>query len=170
MGTGRFAEALGVRIGVDVSAAVLEFAARRGIRALRGRAEVLPYADATFDGVLMVGTLCFLSDPAKALRECARVLKPDGQLVVGLVPAGSSWGKLYAEKGRRGHAFWSAAKFHACDQVARMAAEAGLSPAGAMSCLFTKPGDPIPCADRPQQGTVKNAGFVAMRFVRSNAA
>ena len=41
-------------------------------------AESLPYTDRSFDCVVSTWTLCTVSDPAQALREVGRVLKPAG--------------------------------------------------------------------------------------------
>lgn len=46
-----------------------------------GRAEALPYAEARFDTVVTTFTLCSVPDPAAALREARRVLKPSGRLL-----------------------------------------------------------------------------------------
>lgn len=166
VGTGRFAQALGVKEGVDPSVPMLEFARQRGVRATSGYGEALPYSDGAFYGVLLVVTLCFLSDPAKALRECARVLKKGGCLAVGVVPADSSWAKLYGRKGRSGHPFYSVAKFYDCDEVIRMAAGAGFTLGRAVSCLFSSPGEPLDVSRR--QGIVPGAGFAAMKFVKGS--
>ena len=40
----------------------------------------LPYADASFDAVIIVNALHLLPEPERALREIARVLRPDGIL------------------------------------------------------------------------------------------
>lgn len=165
VGTGRFAEALGIKEGVDPSRAVLEFAAKRGIKTKVGYGESLPYLDAAFDGVLLVTTICFLDDPKKTLKECRRVLKRGGRLVVGLVPADSAWGTFYTRKGREGHPFYSQARFYTCDQVIDLARRAGLVLDGARSCLLTSPEEPV--ADAPSlEGMVTGAGFVAMKFRR----
>ncbi len=54
-----------------------------------GVAEALPYSDHAFDCVVCTFTLCSVQDPAKALAEARRVLKPGGRLLFcehGLAP------------------------------------------------------------------------------------
>src|SRR5258706_15005298 len=41
----------------------------------------LPLPDASIDTAVLTWTLCSIPDPAKALREVKRVLKPDGRLI-----------------------------------------------------------------------------------------
>ena len=45
---------------------------------LRTNARYMPFYGATFDGLMMGGTLNELTDPLKVLYECRRVLKKDG--------------------------------------------------------------------------------------------
>lgn len=47
-----------------------------------GVAEELPFPDGSFDAVVATLVFCTLDDPARALTEIHRVLKPDGQLVL----------------------------------------------------------------------------------------
>jgi ubiquinone/menaquinone biosynthesis C-methylase UbiE len=83
--------------GLDVSEAMLNMAARRNRRGIaEGRVDLrvgdcatMPFPDASFDGALSVHTLYFWSDPTTCLREIRRVLKPEGRLVLGFLPAGS---------------------------------------------------------------------------------
>ncbi|HRC42896.1 MAG TPA: class I SAM-dependent methyltransferase [Nitrospira sp.] len=44
-------------------------------------AERLPYDDASFDYAVSTFTLCTIPDPARALRDIRRVLKPDGRFL-----------------------------------------------------------------------------------------
>ncbi|MBI2765994.1 MAG: class I SAM-dependent methyltransferase [Chloroflexi bacterium] len=53
----------------------------REMKVQEARAESLPFDDAQFDTVLVTLTFCTVQDPAKAISEAARVLKPGGQLV-----------------------------------------------------------------------------------------
>ncbi len=58
-----------------------------------GMAEFLPIADSTFDTVHMRSVIDHMNDPAQALREAFRVLRPDGQIVVGLSVEGGKTGE-----------------------------------------------------------------------------
>jgi ubiquinone/menaquinone biosynthesis C-methylase UbiE len=53
----------------------------RAARILDAPAECLPLADACVDTVVSTLVLCTVDDPEGALREIARVLRPDGQLL-----------------------------------------------------------------------------------------
>jgi ubiquinone/menaquinone biosynthesis C-methylase UbiE len=53
----------------------------RVARIVEAPAERLPLADASVDTVVSTLALCTVADPERALREIARVLRPDGQLL-----------------------------------------------------------------------------------------
>ncbi len=74
----------------DLQQAMLDHTMRRaraaGIDNLvprQGDARKLPYDDGSFDAAYLVAVLGEVPDPATALRELRRVLKPTGRLVVG---------------------------------------------------------------------------------------
>ncbi|MEA2478449.1 MAG: hypothetical protein QOJ07_371 [Thermoleophilaceae bacterium] len=50
-------------------------------RVVHAPAEELPFEDASFDFAVSTLVLCTVNDPARALSELRRVLKPDGRLV-----------------------------------------------------------------------------------------
>jgi ubiquinone/menaquinone biosynthesis C-methylase UbiE len=73
--------------GIDPSASLLVRAASRVAEApvpvelIRGRAEALPFPDRSFDSAVVTYSLCSVGDPARALAEVRRVLRPGGELV-----------------------------------------------------------------------------------------
>ncbi len=87
-GTGMVAAALvrayGCRVvGLDRSADMLAVArSRTGVFTdlVEGRAEALPFPDATFDHVSFTYLLRYVDDPAATMRELVRVLRPGGRI------------------------------------------------------------------------------------------
>ena len=63
------------------------------IRLTAGRAEQLPFADATFDALTFTYLLRYVNDPQATLGELARVVKPGGQVasLEFLVPPSPFW-------------------------------------------------------------------------------
>jgi demethylmenaquinone methyltransferase/2-methoxy-6-polyprenyl-1,4-benzoquinol methylase len=88
-------------VGVDLTEQML----RRGqrnvaeagqgdrIRLTAGRAELLPFADATFDALTFTYLLRYVLDPQATLSELARVVKPGGRVasLEFLVPPSRFW-------------------------------------------------------------------------------
>ncbi len=78
---GRYTQA----VGVDISSAMLERAARqhagRPAVFVQGDATSLPLADAAFDTVVMLGGIHHINDRAALFREVARVLRPGGRFI-----------------------------------------------------------------------------------------
>ncbi|WP_287960150.1 class I SAM-dependent methyltransferase [Acidiplasma sp.] len=75
VGTGRFASALNIKYGIDVSESMVSLAKTRGINALVASAYSIPYPDKYFDFSLNMVTICFLDFPEKAIVEAKRVSK-----------------------------------------------------------------------------------------------
>ena len=53
---------------------------------VEGNVTSMPFDDASFDKVCTINTIYFWPDPTAGLNEIFRVLKPGGQLVVGIAP------------------------------------------------------------------------------------
>ena len=72
---------------VDANARMVAETRERLASVPHARAEMadvhaLPFTDATFDTILLFHTLTYAARPARAVAECARVLRPGGRLVV----------------------------------------------------------------------------------------
>ncbi len=69
-------------IGVDQSLQSVQHSTRESNFWVKARAEELPFADSSMDGVLAECSLSLMREPQKVLAECARVLRPGGRLMI----------------------------------------------------------------------------------------
>lgn len=160
VGTGRFASALGIDLGVDPSPGMRELARRRGIDAVDGVAESLPFMVNWFNCVLMVTAICFLDDVPAAFREARRVIRPGGFIVVGFIDSKSPLGREYAKKiGKDG--FFRDASLYSADEVAGYLTEAGFTEITFKQTLF---GDPAKLTGaEPVKDGYGEGSFVVVR-------
>ena len=95
-------------IGIDFEKAMLERARFKLGRNSPGRNSKitlqqanlelpLPFADGEFDGIVCVNTLYALNNPAQFMRECGRLLKARGRLVLVTPPEQPRMGPLFRE-------------------------------------------------------------------------
>ncbi|WP_341275817.1 class I SAM-dependent methyltransferase [Methanoeremita antiquus] len=123
-GSGRFAKALGLKVGIEPSLSFCRIARNRGVAAVRGRAEALPVKSRACRAVLLITVICFLKSPIPALKEIFRILIPGGQVVVAFIERDGKIHKKYIlekEKGR----FLSHAKFYSEQEVCSFLKESG---------------------------------------------
>ncbi len=115
-GTGMVAAELLARaecsvVGIDQSTEMLaaaraRFAAveRSRVELIEGQAEMLPFADESFDALTFTYLLRYVDDPASTVRELARVVRPGGRVaslefgVPPWAPACAAW-RLYTAIG-----------------------------------------------------------------------
>jgi demethylmenaquinone methyltransferase/2-methoxy-6-polyprenyl-1,4-benzoquinol methylase len=115
-GTGMVAAELLARadctvVGIDQSAAMLAGARQRfatagqaRVELIEGQAEVLPFADESFDALTFTYLLRYVDDPGATVRELARVVRPGGRVaslefgVPPWLPARAAW-RLYTAIG-----------------------------------------------------------------------
>lgn len=107
-GTGNFSIKLAKMgcevVGIDVSEEMLKVAEAKAreeglnIKFYKMDAHQMEFEDNTFDGVLSVTAFEFLKEPEKAIEEIFRVLKPNGQLLIGTINKNSKWGEMYLSK------------------------------------------------------------------------
>ncbi len=142
-GTGRMLELLAPHalraVGLDVSPAMLnaarvnlDAASLRQVQLRQGDAYAIPPDLTGFDLVLLHQVLHYLDDPARALREAARVLNPGGRLLaVDFAPHGEE--SMRVEHAHRRLGFGEG-------EVVQYLADAGLRPLAATT-LQPQPGE-----------------------------
>lgn len=126
VGSGLFAEPLGIKTGIEPSEAMRKKAKERGIHVVDGVAENLPWKDNSIDYVLMVTTICFVDDVRKSLSEVYRILQNDGNLIIGFVDKNSPKGKFY-QKNKEKSLFYKDATFHSTEELCKYLKETGFS-------------------------------------------
>jgi len=167
VGTGRFASRMGIGEGIDPSPRMLKLATERRIKTYEGQAEKLPFQDNSFDGVLIALALCFIPNPEKALKECNRILRREGELLVGDITADSPWGQLYKKTGADGDPVWSQSSFLSGTELVQFTEKAGFHLRNSASTLFWKPTDSSEIDPRMEKGIISGAGFVGLLFTRA---
>jgi SAM-dependent methyltransferase len=131
--------------GIDADLAMLAAARRKvaaaGVdtRLLEGKAELLPFPDASFDVVVAITVLCFVADATGAVREMARVLRPGGRLVLGELGRWSLWAAVRRVRGWLGAATWKAAQFRSAGGLRMLAEQADLSVTALRGAVYYPP-------------------------------
>ncbi|HEX76175.1 MAG TPA: class I SAM-dependent methyltransferase [Dehalococcoidia bacterium] len=161
VGSGRFAQALGIETGVDPSVKLLEMARQRGITAFLGWGEEELFDKESFGTVFLIVTLCFVDSPLDVLKEAYRILVPEGKIVLGLVLKESPWARFYERKKKQGHRFYKYATFYRYDDVARLLERAGFLIEKVISTLFQHPGK-VKRMELPQRGYSSSGGFTVI--------
>lgn len=87
--------------GVDFDPAAVAVARASGLDVRIGSLEEQGYPAATFDAITLSHVIEHLPDPLRTLRECERVLKPGGSLVL-LTPNAASYSHRYFSADWRG--------------------------------------------------------------------
>lgn len=121
VGSGKFADPLGVKAGVESSPKMAEKARKLNIHVLPGIAENLPIQNSSFNFVLMVTTICFVDDLKKTFLEASRVLKDDG-----FIDKDSKPGEVYRRNKNKSH-FYNIAKFFSTEEILACLSKAGFS-------------------------------------------
>jgi ubiquinone/menaquinone biosynthesis C-methylase UbiE len=158
-GSGRFAAAMGLEFGMDPSMTMLNLAKGRGSIPTRALGEVLPFKDEIFGSVFILFTLCFIQYPIDLLRECLRVLRPAGQIVVAAINKNSAWGNIYAEKGQAGHPLYRHANFYVPAEMKEFLVIAGFKVERLYSTLLQPPGQ-VESMEYPKAGLLDEAGII----------
>lgn len=157
VGTGRFASALRITMGIDPSYAMMELAIERGVNVRRGVGEDLPFFENTFDYAAIIITLCFVKDPVKVLKEAGRVLKKNGRITVGIIDKDSFLGEFYQ---RKKSIFYKQANFFGVKELVNLLKAAEFSRFIYYQTVFHPP-EKINLIEKPKKGFGKG-GFVVI--------
>ena len=161
VGSGRFAQALGIETGVDPSIEMLQIAGGRGVGVFAGRGEQQIFDSASYGAVFLIVTLCFVDSALDVLKETYRILAHGGKAVLGLVLKESPWGSFYQQKKRQGHPFYEHATFHSYNDVVKMLNKVDFSIETVISTLFQEPGK-VTHLEAPRRGFYPDAGFTVI--------
>ena len=77
--------------GVDFDPKAVEIAQKKGLEVRLGKLAAQGYPSDCFDAITMSHVIEHVHDPLSLLRECRRILKPGGRLVI-VTPNSRSWG------------------------------------------------------------------------------
>ena len=157
VGTGRFAESLGIKYGIDPSVNMLKIAKGRGVKIKKASGENVPFKDNVFEYVVIVITLAFVNSPQKVIKEAWRVLNNNGKIIIGIVDSNSFLADFYRNKEG---AFYKEAKFVKVNQLTQWLKAAGFYNLIYYQTLFNLPRD-MNEIEKPRSG-FGQGGFVAV--------
>ena len=161
VGSGRFAQTLGIETGIDPSVRLLNMARGRGIAVFLGKGEQEPLVAGSFGTVFIIVALCFVASPLAVLREAYRISPPGGKVVLGLVLKESPWGRLFENKKKQGHPFYRLATFYRYDEVVGLLGQADFIVEKVIATLFQKPGE-VEHMELPREDFSPDAGFTVI--------
>jgi len=163
VGSGLFAEPLGIKTGIEPSKAMREKAKERGIHVIDGVAEYLPWKDNSIDYVLMVTTICFVDDVKKSLSEVHRVLQNSGDFIIAFVDKNSPMGLLY-QKNKEESLFYKDAAFFSTEELCEYLIEAGFLIKNTKQTVFGLLNEVVKVQE-PREGYGEGS-FVVIRAVK----
>lgn len=83
--------------GVEISSYAAGEAERSGLRVVRGTVESARFSAESFDAVTLLDVLEHVASPAAALKECRRILKPGGLILVNTPDTASWWARFFGQ-------------------------------------------------------------------------
>jgi len=160
VGTGRFAKALEIETGLDLSKDMVEIASQRGITVFLASGDGIPLKNDSYNTVFLITTMCFLKSPASVLSEVYRILKPGGNLVLAGMPTQSPWVQLYERIKQQG-SIYKYATFYSYNDFVSLVEKCGFFVKDVVSTLLQNP-DRVTRVEQPQKGYTIGSGFVVI--------
>jgi len=137
IGSGIFAEPLGIFEGIEPSFAMRNKAMQKNINVIDAIAEKLPYSNKSKDFALLITTICFVDDIYKSFGEAYRILKDNGSLIIGFVDKNSTIGKIYLEHKDK-NLFYKDATFYGTEELYEILNISGFEIQNTYQTLFGK--------------------------------
>lgn len=148
-GTGIYALELARRglrvVGIDASSEMIAIAREKFREAglpgfwVCGSAEALPFRSQSADLAVAVTSLCFVSEPDRAVAEMQRVIAPGGRIVLGELNRWSWWALVRRLKGLVKDTIYNRAHFWSRRELARLLRRNGLVPRAVRVVLHIPP-------------------------------
>lgn len=161
--TRRLASECGLRaVGLDPNNEWLAFARLHSVGSEHycgGRAEHLPFADASFDDAISITALCFVDDARCAVRELLRVSRR--RFVIGLLHRRSA---LFRQKGRDGGTgAYRGAHWHTVGEIADLLRGLPVANVAIRTAVFLPKGTLLARAlETVLPGRFRIGGFIAV--------
>ncbi|MGA1847623.1 class I SAM-dependent methyltransferase [Deferribacter abyssi] len=125
VGTGKFAIPLGIKFGLEPTRE-MHCKIKNKIAIIEGVAEYLPIRTEVMNWVVMITTICFVTDPLLSIKEMFRILKRNGKCAIGFVDKNSTIG-MYYQKIKNQSKFYKEAIFFSTNELLDMMKTAGFS-------------------------------------------
>ncbi|MBW7887129.1 MAG: class I SAM-dependent methyltransferase [Bacteroidetes bacterium] len=158
IGSGIFAEKLGIQFGIDPSETMLRYAKQRKLVVVQAAAEQLPFINNCFDVAAFITSLCFIKNPSQALAEAYRILKPSGEILIAILDKESILGKSL-EQNKENDKFYRHALFYSVNEIYELMKQENFEATETVQTLIEPP-TKIP--EIPAEGYGKG-GFVVIR-------
>jgi ubiquinone/menaquinone biosynthesis C-methylase UbiE len=142
-GTGTFASNLDneyrVVICLDPSPGMLAKTVRKGLHAVLGMGESMPFREMIFDFAFMVVVIEFLTNPQTVLESVKYNLKPCSPLVTLTINRSSPWGMFYKTLAEKGDPIFAHATFYDMHEIELLLLDACYTLQSSLSTLTNAP-------------------------------
>jgi ubiquinone/menaquinone biosynthesis C-methylase UbiE len=157
-------------IGLDISFPMLRRAREKsgGVRfhPIWGDISILPFREESFDKVISVTALEFITDAKSAVAELFRVAKKGGVVVVATLNSRSPWAARRREEARKGHSIFSKAVLRSPDDMLALAPARGVV---RTAIHFHKDDSPEKAVEMEREGRTMGSmtgAFAAVRWLK----
>jgi len=157
-------------IGLDISFPMLRRAREKsgGVRfhPIWGDISTLPFREESFDKVVSITALEFITEAKSAVAELIRVTRKGGVVVVATLNSRSPWAKRRREEARKGHSIFSKATLRSPDDLLSLSPVKGLV---RTAIHFDKEDSPEKAVDVEREGQTMGwmtGAFAAVRWLK----